>query len=342
MSEEKSSTTGADKMPQKTRRFGEDDANIVIETKNLSKVYRDFWGRQKVRALKALDLEVQKGEIFGLLGPNGSGKSTTMKLLLGLLFPSGGQALVLGKEASNVEKNERIGYLPEESYLYKFLNAEETLDFYGRLFDMPAKVRRDRVKELIEKVGLTWARRRQLKEYSKGMTRRIGLAQALINDPDLILLDEPTSGLDPGQMIEIQHVIQRLGESKTVLLSTHNLNEVEGCCDRIVIMVNGTLALDRTLGDLVHLPHTDISIQAGAQNVQETLTGIEGVTKVTQISSENGHMRWRLHHAKSISVGRQIIALAQTNHWLIDAVQPGRTTLADVFHETHSARAETQ
>ncbi|MDB4756735.1 MAG: ABC transporter ATP-binding protein [Pirellulaceae bacterium] len=229
-------------MPQKTRRFGEDDANIVIETKNLSKVYRDFWGRQKVRALKALDLEVQKGEIFGLLGPNGSGKSTTMKLLLGLLFPSGGQALVLGKEASNVEKNERIGYLPEESYLYKFLNAEETLDFYGRLFDMPAKVRRDRVKELIEKVGLTWARRRQLKEYSKGMTRRIGLAQALINDPDLILLDEPTSGLDPIGVDEMKSMIMELKEQgKTVVMCSHLLTDVQNVCDRIAILHQGEL-----------------------------------------------------------------------------------------------------
>src|SRR6187549_502594 len=131
----------------------------VIETRNLSKTYRDFWGRQKVRALKALDLEVRRGEIFGLLGPNGSGKTTTIKLLLGLLFPSSGQAYVLGKEATNVKKNERIGYLPEESYLYKFLNADETLDFYGRLFDMPAKVRKERSAALIERVGLKHARR---------------------------------------------------------------------------------------------------------------------------------------------------------------------------------------
>jgi ABC-2 type transport system ATP-binding protein len=116
--------------------------DVIIETRNLTKVYRDFWGRQKVRALKALDLEVRRGEIFGLLGPNGSGKTTTMKLLLGLLFPTSGQALVFGKDATDVAKNERIGYLPEESYLYRFLNAEETLDFYGRLFDMPAAVRR--------------------------------------------------------------------------------------------------------------------------------------------------------------------------------------------------------
>src|SRR5215212_4976604 len=119
-------------------------SDVVIETRSLTKIYRDFWGRQKVRALSALDLEIRKGEIFGLLGPNGSGKSTTIKLLLGLLFPTSGQALVFGNDATEVSKNERIGYLPEESYLYKFLNAEETLDFYGRLFDMPAAVRKQR------------------------------------------------------------------------------------------------------------------------------------------------------------------------------------------------------
>ena len=172
-------------------------SDVVVETRNLTKDYRDFWGRQKVRALKALDLEVREGEIFGLLGPNGSGKTTTIKLVLGLLFPTSGEALVFNSPASDVSKNERIGYLPEESYLYKFLNAEETLDFYGRLFNMPPDVRRQRVNELIEMVGLGWAKRRQLREYSKGMTRRIGLAQALINDPELIVLDEPTTGLDP-------------------------------------------------------------------------------------------------------------------------------------------------
>ena len=171
-------------------------SDVIIETRNLTKVYRDFWGRQKVRALKALDLEVQQGEIFGLLGPNGSGKTTTIKLLLGLLFPTSGRALIFNREATDVKKNERIGYLPEESYLYKFLTAEETLDFYGRLFKMSRRLRRQRTAELIEQVGLTRAKRRQLREYSKGMTRRIGLAQALINDPELIVLDEPTTGLD--------------------------------------------------------------------------------------------------------------------------------------------------
>ena len=214
----------------------------VIQTRALSKVYRDFWGRQKVRALKALDLEVRKGEVFGLLGPNGSGKTTTIKLLLGLLFPTEGEALVFGKDAGDVGKNERLGYLPEESYLYRFLNAEETLDFYARLFDMPAEKRQERADALIKQVGLDKARKRQLQEYSKGMTRRIGLAQALINDPELILLDEPTSGPDPIGTRETKDMILRLkDEGKTVIMCSHLLADVQDVCDRIAILHQGEL-----------------------------------------------------------------------------------------------------
>jgi ABC-2 type transport system ATP-binding protein len=215
---------------------------IVIQTRALSKVYRDFWGRQKVRALKSLDLEIHRGEVFGLLGPNGSGKTTTIKLILGLLFPTEGDALVLGKRATDVSKNERIGYLPEESYLYRFLNAEETLDFYARLFDMSSETRQERVDALIKQVGLESARKRQLQEYSKGMTRRIGLAQALINNPDLILLDEPTSGLDPIGTREMKDMILRLkGEGKTIVMCSHLLADVQDVCDRIAILHQGEL-----------------------------------------------------------------------------------------------------
>jgi ABC-2 type transport system ATP-binding protein len=214
----------------------------VIETRALSKTYRDFWGRPKVRALKALDLEVKQGEVFGLLGPNGSGKTTTIKLLLGLLFPTEGQALVFGKDATDVSKNQRIGYLPEESYLYRFLNAEETLDFYGRLFDIPHNTLRQRIDNLIQTVGLERARKRQLKEYSKGMTRRIGLAQALINEPELILLDEPTSGLDPIGTREMKDMILRLrDEGKTIVMCSHLLADVQDVCDRIAILHQGEL-----------------------------------------------------------------------------------------------------
>jgi ABC-2 type transport system ATP-binding protein len=217
-------------------------SEVVIETRNLTKVYRDFWGRQKVRALKALDLEVRRGEIFGLLGPNGSGKTTTIKLLLGLIFPTSGQPLVFGRNATDVSKNERLGYLPEESYLYKFLNAVETLDFYGRLFKIPKALRRQRTHDLIEQVGLGRAKQRQLKEYSKGMTRRIGLAQALINDPELLLLDEPTAGLDPIGIRDMKDLILSLrDEGKTILMCSHRLDDVQDVCDRIAILYDGEL-----------------------------------------------------------------------------------------------------
>ncbi|MCH9653606.1 MAG: ABC transporter ATP-binding protein [Planctomycetes bacterium] len=228
------------------------DNESVIQISNLTKIYRDFWGRKKVRALNSLSLEVKKGEIFGLLGPNGSGKTTTLKLLLGLLFPSEGEIKVLGQPASNVEKNEHIGYLPEESYLYRFLNAEETLDFYGRLFKMSAEERRKRSAELIEKVGLGHAKKRQLKEYSKGMTRRIGLAQALINNPDLVLLDEPTSGLDPLGTDDMKRMILELkAQGKTVLMCSHLLADVQDVCDRIAILYGGELKVMGRVEDLL-------------------------------------------------------------------------------------------
>src|SRR5947199_182646 len=216
--------------------------DVIIETRNLTKVYRDFWGRPKVQALKALDLKVYRGEIFGLLGPNGSGKTTTIKLLLGLLFPTEGDAVVFNMPATNVAKNERIGYLPEESYLYRFLNAEETLDFYGRLFKIAPEVRRKRAAELIERVGLGHDKRRILKEYSKGMRQRIGLAQALINDPEFIILDEPTSGLDPlGAAWMKSLIIDLRNQGKTVLMCSHRLEDVQDICDRIAILYDGEL-----------------------------------------------------------------------------------------------------
>ena len=225
--------------------------DVVIETRNLTKVYKDFWGRSKVQALKALDLQVHKGEIFGILGPNGSGKTTTIKLLLGLLFPTEGDAFIFGEPTTNVAKNERIGYLPEESYLYKFLNAEETLHFYGRLFKMSGAERTKRVVRLIDLVGLNAAKHRQLREYSKGMQRRIGLAQALINDPELILLDEPTSGLDPIGTAEIKELIRDLkSQGKTIVLSGHLLADMQDICDRIAILHRGEL---RELGKVSDL-----------------------------------------------------------------------------------------
>jgi ABC-2 type transport system ATP-binding protein len=235
----------------------------VIEIRNLSKIYRDFWGRKKVQAVKSLSLDVHRGEVFGLLGPNGSGKTTTMKMLLGLLFPSSGEMRILGKQATDVSKNERIGYLPEESYLYRFLNADETLDFYGRLFNMSAADRSARSDELIELVGLKDARRRQLKEYSKGMSRRIGLAQALINNPDLVLLDEPTSGLDPIGTREMKDLILKLkDQGKTVVMCSHQLADVQDVCDRIAVLFQGELKVLGRVDELLEV-RDEIQIRTG-------------------------------------------------------------------------------
>ena len=251
-------------------------SDIVVETRNLTKVYRDFWGRQKVRALKALDLEIRRGEVFGLLGPNGSGKTTTIKLLLGLLFPTSGESLVLGKPATDVAKNERIGYLPEESYLYRFLNAEETLDFYGRLFNMSATVRRQRIANLINMVGLESAKKRQLREYSKGMSRRIGLAQALINDPELILLDEPTSGLDPIGTRNMKDLILELKrQGKTVIMSSHLLADVQDVCDRIGILHQGELKELGRVEDLLKVTdQTEIRTSNLSEDARERIKRI--------------------------------------------------------------------
>jgi ABC-2 type transport system ATP-binding protein len=216
--------------------------NVIVETRKLTKIYRDFWGRQKKVALRALNIQIRRGEIFGLLGPNGSGKTTTIKLLLGLLFPTEGEAFLFDKPAADVGKNERIGYLPEESYLYRFLNAEETLDFYGRLFNLSPAVREKRAQELIEKVNLKADRKRNLREYSKGMRQRIGLAQALINDPDLVILDEPTSGLDPAGAVWMKGLIVDLRkQGKTVLMCSYRMEDVQDVCDRIAILNEGEL-----------------------------------------------------------------------------------------------------
>lgn len=241
-------------------------ADLIVETRNLTKVYRDFWGRKKKTALNALDLEIHRGEIFGLLGPNGSGKTTTIKLLLGLLFPTSGDAFVFGEPAAKVEKNERIGYLPEESYLYRFLNAEETLDFYGRLFDIDGETRRTRSAELIDRVGLSADKKRILREYSKGMRQRIGLAQALINDPELVILDEPTSGLDPlGTRWMKDLIIDLKKRGKTVLMCSHRLDDVQDVCDRIAILYGGDL---QELGSVDKLVEDQKRLEVRASGVQ--------------------------------------------------------------------------
>ncbi len=239
--------------PIANRQSGE----VVVSVRGLTKVFKDFWSRPKARAVDNVDFEVRKGEVFGLLGPNGSGKSTTVKLLLGLLYPTKGHIEVFGHSPRHVKTKSRIGYLPEESYLYRYLNSKETLSFFGNLFHLNKDERASRAEQLLEMVGLDKTRTRAVGEFSKGMQRRIGLAQALINDPDLVILDEPTAGLDPIGCREIKDLILALARrGKTVILSSHLLSDVEDVCDRVVIYYGGKIQAMGSLKDLLATPDT--------------------------------------------------------------------------------------
>jgi ABC-2 type transport system ATP-binding protein len=238
--------------------MAESDRETIIRAIGLSKVFRDFWGRPKARAVNDIDFEIKEGEVVGLLGPNGSGKSTTVKMLLGLLYPTAGQLSVFNMSPRAVDTKKLIGYLPEESYLYKYLSASETLDFFAALFNLSAAERKDRSEQLLEMVGLTHAANRPVGEFSKGMARRIGLAQAMINDPSLLILDEPTSGLDPLGCREVKDLIQVLKQrGKTVVVTSHLLSDVEDVCDRVIILYGGKIRATGSLDDLLTIPDSN-------------------------------------------------------------------------------------
>ncbi|MGI5869537.1 MAG: ABC transporter ATP-binding protein [Kiritimatiellia bacterium] len=226
--------------------------SAVVRADNLKKVFRDFWRRPKKLAVDDVSFAIQKGEVFGLLGPNGSGKSTTIKMLLGLLQPTAGAVRLFGLDPFSPRAKSRIGYLPEFSHFHPYLTPRETLRYYGGLFDMPSTLRQERSEGLLVRVGLAEAANRPVGEFSKGMARRVGLAQALLNEPDLVILDEPTSGLDPIGRHEVKTLIKELAdEGRTVLLSSHLLAEVEDVCDRVVILGSGRICAEGRLDELL-------------------------------------------------------------------------------------------
>jgi ABC-2 type transport system ATP-binding protein len=229
-----------------------DGAPLAAETIGLTKRYPLTWKRKVLVALDSLDLKIRAGEVFGLLGPNGSGKSTTIKLLLGLIVPSEGEARIFGLDPDSIEARRRVGFLPENPYFYSFLNGDETLRFYGKLCGVTGTKLDQRIEELIELVGLQNGRERPLRSYSKGMLQRIGLAQAMIHDPDLLFLDEPTAGVDPLGSSQIRDLILRLKKmGKTVIFSSHLLEQVQEVADRVAIFSLGKKVLEGPLDSLL-------------------------------------------------------------------------------------------
>ena len=256
----------------------------IVDAAGLTKTFSDFWMRATARAVDGIDFHIDRHEIFGLLGPNGSGKSTTIKMILGLLHRSRGRLVVFGRDPSDVEVKRKIGYLPEETYLYRFLNPTETIDYYGKLFGLDRRTRRRRTEDLLEMVGLTQVAHRPAGEFSKGMARRLGLAQALVNDPELLILDEPTSGLDPIGTRQVKDLILELGRrGKTILLTSHLLADVEDVCSRMVILYGGKIRAQGTANELLAdsrhtLLRTPRLDAATIKAVDETLHRMQGIS----------------------------------------------------------------
>ena len=301
----------------------------IVEASGLTKVFRDFWRRPRVRAVDSIAFEIRRGEIFGLLGPNGSGKSTTIKMILGLLHKTSGRLSVFGRAPDDVAVKKHIGFLPEESYLYRFLDASETLDYYGKLFGLEASVRKRRTDELLQMVGLERVAHRPIGEYSKGMMRRIGIAQALVNDPEFLILDEPTSGLDPLGTRQVKDLLLDLkSRGKTILLSSHLLADVEDVCDRMVILYGGKVRAEGTSEELLR--------DSGRSVIETDRLDPEATAAVQSVLAERG-----LADA-TVAAPRQslehffldIVARAQSEAAATDGARTGSGTAAFLREES--------
>lgn len=296
---------------------------VAIRAEGLTK---RFFQRGEVVAVDHLDLEVEQGEIFGFLGPNGAGKTTTIKMLLGLIFPDEGGAEVLGHPAGDQEMRRKVSYLPENPYFYDHLTGGELLDFYGRLFGLSASDRAKRVDTLMDLVGLRNDKSKQLKQYSKGMMQRIGIAQALVNDPQLLIFDEPTSGLDPVAHIEIRKLIESLrDQGKTVFLSSHQLSDVELVCDRICILNYGKLVKAGRVDDLVSEGRIEISASGLPAETKGRLE------KLGAVAGTDGKALITVPDESSVN---EALDLIRSSNGQVHSVIPLKRTLEEIFVET--------
>jgi len=301
------------------------DIALAIRTENLTKIYDVGWGRQHV-GIEELNLEVETGQIFGLVGPNGSGKTTTLKLLLGLIFPTRGTGEVLGEPMGNPRSKHRVGYLPEGPYFYEHLNAPELLRMYGSLFGLGGSELNARIQELLELVDMWGRRDYRVADYSRGMRQRVGVAQALINNPDLLFFDEPTAGLDPIGAKDIREVILRLrSEGKTVFLCSHLLKEMEPICDSIAILNHGRLVSEGSVEQLLtgeglryrlELREPDEELLAKLQGRAEEVVWFEEICRLLYVDRQSAF---------------EAAAQAEDEGGFVLATGPDRRTLEEVF-----------
>lgn len=301
-------------------------AQFALELKEVSKTFRTGFTMKAVQALKGVSLTINRGEIFGYLGPNGAGKTTTLKIIVGIIFPTSGHVSVLSHPPGDIAVKQRVGFLPESPYFYEYLNAREFLDFYARLFGIPLGVRRERIRRLLKTVGLEKKADEPLRKFSKGMLQRIGIAQALINDPELIILDEPMSGLDPLGRAQVREIIQRLKEEKrTVIFSSHIIPDVEAIADRVGIIVDGKISdvgnLDQLLNERIH------AVEITARNVDDKLIARLGQKKAAVRRVVGRHT---VFVADGPEHANEVIDIIRAGRGAIESVEPIRMTLEDL------------
>lgn len=306
--------------------------SIIIEIENLTKDYEvGFWKKKKVRALDALTLNVEAGQIFGFLGGNGAGKTTTIKILMSLIFPSEGRAKILGEDISSVKMRSRIGYCPENPYFYDYLKASELMNYFGELFGLDAARRKQKTEELLTKVGLEekdW--NKQLRKFSKGMLQRVGLAQALINEPEVVFLDEPMSGLDPIGRREIRELIADLRtQGTTVFMSTHILSDIEALCDNVAILRKGKLAATGKLDDLLNEAGERQTFEINVKGVlaEELQNEIEKIAGAEIFAKANGA---NVHVLEESDIDK-ILQITREKGGRLVSVQPVKQSLEELF-----------
>lgn len=296
---------------------------MSIEVNNLFKYYGDQ------AAVKGISFSVAKGEILGFLGPNGAGKSTTMKVLTGFIPASSGEVKVCGMpvDVDSLKTRQVIGYLPEHNPLYLDMYVREYLEFVGKIYKVPKL--KARVEEMIKAVGLEVEQNKKIGALSKGYRQRVGLAAAIIHDPQVLILDEPTSGLDPNQLVEIRELIKTIGKSKTVMLSTHIMQEVEAICDRVIIINKGEIVADDKASELqADLSHQTVYVEFEGSVTKASLNKIPSVRKVEKVN--NG---WLLESTDDVDLRKVIAQHAQQNNWLILTLKTEEKTLEEVFKE---------